>query len=459
VTTASSKLAKAEEIAALRGLRAAVAHYVDATDALAAERRADAAVAILAEVLAAREKKRGLFGTKDVDPLGPDRAVIGRQFAKLTRLAQINDDVLEVLAQLATEQPDDPGIRLANAEGLYRGGYIADAIDEYRFCEKLIPDDPAIVARLGALYAEAGRGPEAEQYLQRGIGDLMQAQRFDEVPSFALTFLRVAPHAHQEVARWLESLPDESLAGQHEIVGQILDSVREMGLEDARWAGVKARSGALAGYVVQAGSEDMPPQWSARDDFVEDVQTPACETGADAAWEDAGRPDDAVPSSGWHSADVPDTGVRDLADAGAAWSDGADSEESLDVGRQPASPELEPETAPPVEIPCEPAAANGSSSHAPPASEGFTSRVSIGSTQPTAGGGLPPGLAAFTRRKADAAFAAGDFAAAVVGYERLHRASFDPDVAARLAACYESLGRLEDAAALRSEIGDSVSHS
>ncbi len=459
MTTASSKLAKAEEIAALRGLRAAVAHYVEATDALAAERRADAAVAILAEVLAAREKKRGLFGTKEVDPLGPDRAVIGRQFAKLTRLAQINDDLLEVLAQLATEQPDDPGIRLANAEGLYRGGYIADAIDEYRFCEKLIPDDPAIVARLGALYAEAGRGPEAEQYLQRGIGDLMQAQRFDEVPSFALTFLHVAPHAHQEVARWLESLPDESLAGQHEIVGQILDSVREMGLEDARWAGVHARSGALAGYVVQAGSADMPPQLSLEGDVVENVAPPSHEAGAYAAEGAVDIAEGAVPASGWGASEIPDTSASDLADTGAAWSEEAGSDQSLDLGEQPASPEPEGELASPGDIVWEPAAANGSSSQTPPVSEGFTSRVSIGSTQPTSGGGLPPGLAAFTRRKADAAFAAGDFAAAVVGYERLHRASFDPEVAARLAACYESLGRLEDAAALRSEIGDGVSPS
>jgi hypothetical protein len=153
VTTASNKLAKAQELAALKGLRAAVPLYIEATDALASEKRYDSAVGVLTEVLNAREKKRSLFGSKQVNPLGPDRAIIAKQFAKMTRGGQVNDKLLELLSLVAVENPDDPDIRLANAEGLYRSGYMADAIDEYRYCEKLMPDDGALVARLGELYA------------------------------------------------------------------------------------------------------------------------------------------------------------------------------------------------------------------------------------------------------------------------------------------------------------------
>ena len=78
MTLGSSKLAKAQEVAALKGLRAAVPLYVEATDAMANERRWDAAVLILAEVLNTREKKRGLFGSKEVNPLGAERAVLGK---------------------------------------------------------------------------------------------------------------------------------------------------------------------------------------------------------------------------------------------------------------------------------------------------------------------------------------------------------------------------------------------
>ena len=173
VTTASSKLTKAQEIAALKGLRAAIPFYVEATNALAEERRHDAAVGVLAEVLNAREKKRSLFGSKEVNPLGPDRSIVAKQFARMTRGGQINDSLLELLSQLALENPDDPEIRLANAEGLYRAGYMADAIDEYRYCQKLIADDGTLVARLGELYGVMNRNAEAVDNLRQGIGEFL----------------------------------------------------------------------------------------------------------------------------------------------------------------------------------------------------------------------------------------------------------------------------------------------
>jgi cytochrome c-type biogenesis protein CcmH/NrfG len=76
------------------------------------------------------------------------------------------------------------------------------------------------------------------------------------------------------------------------------------------------------------------------------------------------------------------------------------------------------------------------------------SSVSIGSTQPTSGRGLPPGLAAFTRRKADAAFTAGDFAGAAQSYERLLKSGFDTDVAAPLLECYLGTERFSEGATL-----------
>jgi predicted negative regulator of RcsB-dependent stress response len=67
---------------------------------------------------------------------------------------------------------------------------------------------------------------------------------------------------------------------------------------------------------------------------------------------------------------------------------------------------------------------------------------------------LPPGLAAFTRRKADSAFNAGDFAGAAQSYERLLKGGFDPAVATPLLECYLGSERFDDAVSLGLQLAD-----
>ncbi len=447
MTLGSSKLAKAQEVAALKGLRAAVPLYVEATDAMANERRWDAAVLILAEVLNTREKKRGLFGSKEVNPLGAERAVLGKQFAKLTRQAQVNDSILELLGALATENPDDPVIRLANAEGLYRGSYMADAIDEYRYCEKLIPDDGAIQARLGELYAVMSRNSEAVDYLRRGIGELMQAQHFDSVPVFAQKLLEVSPQSASDVLRWLESFSDDAFSQKRDQIARVVETARDAGLDDARWAGIEKRLSVLPAVEDVVEASAAPPIASQAEAPVEEFadesepQTPdqpdeAAEEPAEAAPAWAAHPSESGASSAWDDVSnvepASDDEIRILFGS-------ASNEEPEGVVSQGASNGVQ---------------STPRESGRTAAPQGYTSSVSIGSTQPTTAGGLPPGLAAFTRRKADTAFTAGDFASAASSYERLMKTGFDPEVATPLLECYLGLERFDDAAVLGLQLAD-----
>ena len=443
MTVASNKLAKAQEVAALKGLRAAVPVYVEATDALAAERRYDAAVGVLAEVLNTRERKRSLFGSKEIDPLGPDRAVVAKQFAKLTRKGQINDSLLELLGTIAAENPDEPGIRVANAEGLYRAGYVADAIDEYRYCERLLPGDGAMAARLGELYAVMSRNNEAVDHLRRGIGELIQVGRFDGIPFFAHKLIDVEPQAAEDVQRWIESLPDDTLRRERTDVTDLLDAVREKGLDDGRFTALEQRLAAL------------PP--------IEDD-----EEGYQAALHDAHPVDEAsaLPSaalSETEAAEEPEPvwggKTGNVAIGRNAWDDvtnvepASEDEMNMLLGPTGSGAAAGQEAQ---------AAAQSGASDAPkvpktpaPVGNGATGALaSIGSTQPTPAGGLPAGLAAFTRRKADAAFNSGDFAGAAQSYERLLRSGFEEEVAAPLLECYLGSERFADAVSLGLKLAD-----
>ena len=444
MTTASSKLAKAQEVAALKGLRAAVPFYVEATDALAAEGRHDAAVGVLAEVLNAREKKRSLFGSKEVNPLGPDRPVLARQFARMTRGgSSINDDLLELLSQVAVENPDDPDVRLANAEGLYRAGYMADAIDEYRFCQKLIPDDGALVARLGELYGVMNRNAEAIDNLRQGIGELMQAHHFSDVAFFCNKLIDLSPQAASDVQRWVGSLPDQALQEQRSELNALIEAVRDKGLDDGHWSSIEQRLAALPEleHAPQGPSsaEEAAPRAS------HDADAHASETPAPSsqAYETQDEPEPV-----WGSK----TGNVEI--GRNAWADVANvepaSEDEMRMLLGPASHQT-PES--PAADAHDVAAPQTAAAAAPPVNG--VSSVPVPARAPqTAGTSLPPGLAAFTRRKADAAFNAGDFAGAAQSYERLIKGGFEADVAAPLLECYLGTERFDDACTLVLQLAD-----
>ena len=448
MTTASNKLAKAQEVAALKGLRAAIPFYVEATDALASEKRYDVAVAVLAEVLNAREKKRSLFGSKQVNPLGPDRTVIAKQFAKMTRGGQINDSLLELLSDIAVENPDDADIRLANAEGLYRAGYMADAIDEYRYCEKLIPDDGALVARLGELYAIVSRNTEAVDHLRRGIGELMHSQHFDEVPFFSQKLLEIEPQAAIDAQRWLESLPDDTWSSERVEIGRLLNSISDKGLEDGGLAALEQRLAELPPIAEDAAVESVAVD-------ITPAGTVSHEPAAgpyDAAPEYADEPaDEAEPVWGAKAGNVTigRTAWEDVSNVEPASEDemrmllGPSEKADAQEGEAPAA------AAPPTPAPAAAAANNGTVKSAPPSSAAPKAAAPAPS-----GGGLPPGLAAFTRRKADAAFTAGDFAGAAQSYERLLKGGFDVQIATPLLECYLGIERFNDAAQLSLQLAD-----
>jgi tetratricopeptide (TPR) repeat protein len=449
VTIASSKLAKAQEVAALKGLRAAIPFYVEATDALANEKRYDAAVGVLAEVLNARKKKRSLFGSKQVNPLGPDRSIIAKQFAKMTRGGQVNDTLLELLSSIAVENPDDPDIRLANAEGLYRAGYMADAIDEYRYCEKLMPDDGALVARLGELYAIMSRNTEAENHLRRGIGELMQSHHFDEVPFFSLKLLEIEPQAAVDAQRWLESLPDATWSSERAEIERLLNAIRDKGLEDGRLASLEER---LATLPPLEESAALDSRSDAAKDVAADFSSIARTSHAQATELDTSDEEPtAEPEPVWGAK------AGNVTIGRTAWDDVSNVEPaSEDEMRMLLGPSESTETQE------EAAAAPAAKTPAPAATSannGTVKSAPAPSAAPKlaaapAGGGLPPGLAAFTRRKADAAFTAGDFAGAAQSYERLLKGGFDAEVATPLLECYLGTERFSEAAQLGLQLAD-----
>jgi Flp pilus assembly protein TadD len=155
---ADGLLASAHDSAVHDGLRLAVPRYLEAVDALVAEgRRPDASV-VLAELLAAKEKKRSFFQIKRKEnPLGDTRPDVARKYAKLTRGTAPTEESLDVLNQIALEYPDDSQIRIANAEALRRAGYLLDALDEFKYCKTLAPEDPEVDVQIGELNVQLGR--------------------------------------------------------------------------------------------------------------------------------------------------------------------------------------------------------------------------------------------------------------------------------------------------------------
>ncbi|MBV8262890.1 MAG: hypothetical protein JOY87_03605 [Candidatus Eremiobacteraeota bacterium] len=444
MTTASSKLAKAQEVAALKGLRAAVPFYVEATNALATEGRCDAAVGVLAEVLNAREKKRSLFGSKEVNPLGPDRPTMARQFARMTRCGStINDDLLELLSQIALENPDDPDVRLANAEGLYRAGYMADAIDEYRYCQKLIPDDGALVARLGELYGVMNRNAEAVDHLRQGIAELMQAHHFGDIAFFCHKLIELSPQAATDIQRWVGSLPDEAMQQQRNELNALIESVYDKGLDDGHWSTLENRLAALPEVkpVPHVAAVDTEPDAT---DHAMHVEEPAASSSL-AEHESVEEPEP-VWGSKTGNVQIGRNAWADVANVEPASEDemrmllGPAAHHAADAA---ADTEDVKETPAPEQAPAAAASTNGVAAQAPAAR----------APQPPAPS-LPPGLAAFTRRKADAAFNAGDFAGAAQSYERLLKSGFEADVAAPLLECYLGTERFDDASALALQLAD-----
>lgn len=441
VTGASNKLAKAQELAAAKGLRAAVPMYIEAANALAAEQLYDAAAGVLLDLLNLREKKRSLFGSKEINPLGHERAFVAKQFAQTTRAAAVNDTILELLATLAAEYPDEPQIRLANAEALYRAAYIADAIDEYRYCEQLQPQDGMLMARLGELYAMLSRNAEATDSLRRGLTRLREQQKFDGFCGFCLKLIEVAPDSVNDVHAWLQGLGDDVLGAQRADATKVLDAVREFGSDDGRWADLENR---LAALPEEVAAPEIPL---------------AEELPQVSAWEDSSMYEPASEDEMRMLLGPTPAAEETLASGNNGLA--GETEES-DYPVRPAQPQrlhinagrAQATSAADDGDPQERAPGTRATVRPGPPAAGSAISAAAAPTAPPPAAALPPGLAAYTRRKGDGLLASGDYQAAAPCYERILKAGFEADVALPLLECYVKLARMDEATALGMQLAD-----
>lgn len=481
MTAASNTLAKAQETAAAKGLRAAAPLFVEAADALARDQQYAAAVQTLADVLNVREKKRGLFGTKEINPLGPDRGAIGKHFAKWTHRAPVNDSILELLGALSSEFPDDAGIRFANAEALYRASYVADAIDEYRYCERMRPGDGTLVARLGELYALMSRSDEAEQNLRRGIGMLQQANQHDLLAPFILKLVEVKPQAAAEVVSWLKAIPQASFSEQRDIIARICEAASQAEPQPAGLAAVQQRLASLPQRAVSAPVSKTPSVWEdssgmapASEDEMRMLLGPApgpaeASTAANGPAQSAAaqRKNEEVKARALleQTATAAQQAALQRAVAGkpqSAPKKTAPAKSDLPIMQGRRTSTVVPQVtsvknvavvvsaAPPQEAV---AAAPERSSNAPVAGPPALENPPVENAP-----ALPAGLAAYTRRKAATMFNAGDVEGASVCYERLLKGAFDSADAAALLRCYLKLQRYPDAAKLGLELSGELAN-
>ncbi|MBV8172373.1 MAG: hypothetical protein JO219_10640 [Candidatus Eremiobacteraeota bacterium] len=211
MTNANRKRQLAIETAAKEGLRASVPLYVAAAEAFAQEDRPAQGLELLGELLRAKEKRRGLFGRVDKNPLGPERVRVATKYAELAHLTSPTEDSLETLSDLAIEFSDVAVVRRANADGLRNAGYAADAIDEYRTCAKLEPNEGDIPVRLSELYAALGRADDAREQLRTGITLHAANGQFEQVADRAMRFIDLNPDELDDVFDSMELIPGEVL--------------------------------------------------------------------------------------------------------------------------------------------------------------------------------------------------------------------------------------------------------
>ncbi|HLN47446.1 MAG TPA: hypothetical protein VK216_04200 [Magnetospirillaceae bacterium] len=235
MTNANRKRQLAVETAAKEGLRASVPLYIAAAEAFAQEDRPAQGLELLGELLRAKEKRRGLLGRVEKNPLGPERVRVATKYAELAHSTSPTEDSLEMLADLANEFADVAVIRRANADGLRNAGYAADAIDEYRYSWKLEPDDGDIPVRLSELYAALGRSDEATEHLRRGIAAHAAAGQFEQVADRAMRFIDLNPDELDDVFNSMEMLPGEVLKRHVPSLDHLGVLVRRDPARDAGW--------------------------------------------------------------------------------------------------------------------------------------------------------------------------------------------------------------------------------
>ncbi|HXW76886.1 MAG TPA: hypothetical protein VEJ20_05690 [Candidatus Eremiobacteraceae bacterium] len=384
--SADGLLAAAQEAAARDGVRGALARYLEAVDALASANRNAEAGAVLAELLTAKTKKKGLFfGKREESPLGKERPAIAKRYADLVRGEPVSETSLDVLGQLALEFPDDVDVRHSNAAALRLAGYLLDSLDEYKHCAQARPDDTDILVALCDLSVQLGRAEEAASMAQTALAKAIAAHNDAVIARLALRLLDYAPDSFETTFEAFATLDGESLARNAESFEAAVAAFRRTVIADTvRRDALVARISAA--YVKLLSRDRSNQQW----------------------WQSLVAIDPTAAD-----------GVRKLLDG---------------VPSTAKPPEIRPVTPP------EPAAS------APPAPTIVPEPAAPEAAAPVQRSAAAGGLAAFAKRKAMELFANSEYAAASSQLERVVRMSPDVESLEMLLECYLALDRHDQAA-------------
>jgi tetratricopeptide (TPR) repeat protein len=426
--SADKLLIAAQELAAQDGLRAAVLAYMDAVDALVAEKQVAQAQSVMIELLKAQEKKKGLFGRVDKNPLGSERVTVGLKFAEVAPFGRPTEDALDQLGYLAQDFPDELTIRRANADALRQSGYAADAIDEYRHCASALPDDAEINQYISDLYVGIGRPDDAAGYLMRALSLYGKRGEFGQLATHAESLIELNPASIGDIIDLLSAAPGESLVGHQKMLDELTHRVTHAGILDPAQR-AKAREQLQTLYerlvLVDRGNEA-----AARG--LETLKSDAAPVDRRRAQPEQAQEDAAVAE-----VPAPETSPEPVAEPLAAAVIVPKAESTI----QPAQADLVPAL--------------------PEESEEQPSPVASSSAVPVAKTPEPPqrkspaapnALAAYTRRKAKELFDAGDLQGAAMAYERLLRSGSDIESLEGALTCYLGLGRAQDAARVAVEL-------
>jgi len=425
--SADSLLTAAHELATQDGLRASVLAYMEAVDALVAEKRVAQAQSVMIELLKAQEKKKGLFARTDKNPLGSERVTVGLKFAEVAPLGRPTEDALDQLGYLAQDFPDELTIRRANADALRQSGYAADAIDEYRYCASANPDDALINQNISDLYVGIGRPDEATGYLMRALQLYAKQGEFAQLAAHAEALVELRPASIGDIIDLLASAPGESLVGHLKMLDDFTHRVTHAGILDAaQKAKAREQLQALYGRLVLADPAD---EGAARG--LQSLNSDASPVERRKAPREKATPsvlDSTVPEI------MPDRieAVSIVLPAAAE----VLPEAVFSADDEPIFEDMQLPEESPTELHAEPAPA-------PP---------------PQRSPAAPNALAAYTRRKAKELFDAGDLLGAAMAYERLLRSGPDIDSLEGVLTCYERLARTQDAARVAVELVNAKEH-
>jgi len=418
---ADGLLASAQDSAAHEGLRPAVGRYLEAVDALVAEDRRDEAVTVLADMLAAKEKKRCFFlGRREQSALGDQREAVANKYAQVARDAAPSEATLDVLGQIAIEFPNDFDIRIANAEALFHAGYLLDALDEFKSCKALHRSDVDLDVKLGELYCQLGRPDDAIGHARRAYSEYAKAGDDDAVAQLAVRLLDYAPSAFDTSFDAFGSLPGDLIAKHADELDRVVALFVAAGVADP-----SARS------VIATKLGSVCEKLIVRDRSAEKYWQLLTSVDADAARRLRDRLDGKPAVAAAVTAPTPDV------ESGPS---------HLPMKVEAPQQALEPGGSPARAAAAAPSPAAAAAAPAP----AVVAPAPPAAPKPAAAGGL----SAFAKRKALELFANSEYEAAAGQLVRVVKMSPDVEALEMLLECYLVLERNDEAARIGVQLAD-----